>query len=344
MYKSDLNNILPEFILTKFMEFYTMNVILGIDIAKSKFDVALLIDDKIKHKEYPNNHSGFTALKKWLSLKGVSKIHACMEATGVYGEALAHYLYSLGHDVSIVNPMKIKGFAQSSLSRNKTDKADAKIIAQFCAVLSPQVWHPELEHVKYLQELVKRYDDLVAIQQQEKNRLDSASVSVLQNIKEVINHLHAQVDKVKKQITDLINKNPDLKNKKNLLDTIPGIGENTIAKILAFIGDTSRFDSAKHLAAFVGLSPKNRQSGSSIHGKTQLCKAGNKVLRRALYFPAIVAKKHNPIIKDFCERLAANNKSTMAIICAAMRKLVHIIYGVLKSGLPFNENLAISNQ
>lgn len=320
-----------------------MSAILGIDIAKHKFDVVLLIDNKIKHKEYANNHKGFVALEKWLALKEISKVHACMEATGVYGEALAHYLYDLGHDVSIVNPTKIKGFAQSSLSRNKTDKADAKIIAQFCAALSPQVWHPEPKHIKHLQELVKRYDDLVAMQQQEKNRLDSASYAIVQNIKEVISHLQEQIDRIKKQITDLIDENPDLKDKKRLLDTIPGVGENTAAKILAFIGDTSRFDSAKHLAAFVGLSPKNRQSGSSIHGKARLCKAGNKVLRRALYFPAIVAKKHNPVIKDFCARLAANNKNKMAIICAAMRKLVHIIYGVLKSGKPFNQDLAIGN-
>ena len=120
------------------------------------------------------------------------------------------------------------------------------------------------------------------------------------------------------------------------MNSIPGIGKATIAQVLAFIEDISRFKNAKQIAAFVGLNPKQHTSGSSVRGRTRISKTGNAVLRKAFYMPALTAKLHNPIIKQFCDRLKHNGKNGKAIICAAMRKLIHIIYGVLKSGLPFN--------
>ena len=114
--------------------------ILGIDIAKRKFDVALMVNNTVKHKVFQNNAPGFSNLRAWLAAKNITQVHACLEATGIYGDKLAAFLYKQSHTVSVVNPLKIKSFAQSTLSRNKTDKADARIIAQFCKVMQPTAW------------------------------------------------------------------------------------------------------------------------------------------------------------------------------------------------------------
>jgi transposase len=115
---------------------------LGIDIAKVKFDCALLVNEKFKHKVFKNNPEGYAELSAWLTKLGVSLVHACMEATGIYGEELATFLHNAGHTVSVVNPARIKGFAQSMARRTKTDKVDAKVIAHFCQALQPVPWSP----------------------------------------------------------------------------------------------------------------------------------------------------------------------------------------------------------
>ena len=316
-----------------------MNAILGIDIAKKKFDIALLINNKISHKVYTNNQNGFSMLSKFLAGKNIDKVHACLEATGTYGEALATYLHQQGHSVSVVNPTRIKGFAQSNLCRNKTDKVDAKTIANFCAALKPEIWQPTPDHIKTLQLLVKRYDQLLDMKQQEANRLSSLSdneAAITPMIKETISYLETQISAITAKIDDFINNNTDLKNKKILLKSIPGVGKITIHKVLAFIGQPEMFGSVKKIVAFLGLNPKLCQSGSSINRKTRISKTGNADLRKAFYFPAIVAMRYNLVIKAFCARLASNGKAKMLIIGAAMRKLIHIIYGVLKSNKPFD--------
>lgn len=151
-----------------------------------------------------------------------------------------------------------------------------------------------------------------------------------------------EINTIKKEISSRIDKNPELLSKKELLLTISGIGEATIAQILAFIGSIEDFKTAKQLAAFIGLNPKNRQSGTSVRGVSRLSKIGDARLRKAFYMPAIVAKRYNPAIKNFCARLQQSGKPNMLIIGAAMRKLVHIIYGVLKSRKPFDATLAMA--
>lgn len=311
----------------------------GIDIAKRKFDVALLVGGKTKSKVYKNNKEGFEALHKWLKSKGISKAHICLEATGIYGNALANYMHNKSHIVSIVNPARIKGFAVSEGNRNKTDKLDAIVIMKFCKSAKPIQWIPPEKHIQVMTDLVRRLDDLASIRQQEKNRLESASEDIAIRIKMVIAFLDKEIQEIKKQIKQHINTNKELKSKSLLLDSIAGIGDITIAKSLAFIGQPEKFKNAKQLAAFVGVSPKQHKSGSSVNKKARMCKTGNANMRCALYFPAIVAKRYNPIIKTFAERLKKNGKSKMVIIGAIMRKLVHIIYGVLKSGRPFNASL-----
>lgn len=314
-------------------------MVVGIDVSKKKFDAALFVGGKKKSKAFPNTAEGFASFSRWLSGHGVEKAHACMEATGTYGGRLAACLHGAGHVVSVVNPARIKGFAQGELSRTKTDKADAALIARFCASMRPEAWEPPAPGSKELQALARRLEALNDMLTQEKNRLAVAEEVVLPSIEGVIRHLKEEIHKTRRLIRDSVDQNPDLRGKRELLESIPGIGAVTSAMILAEFGDVERFGNARRMASFCGLAPKHRESGSSVRGKSRMSKIGSSRIRRALYMPALVAMKHNPVVAAFCERLRGYGKPKMVIVGAAMRKLTHIIFGVLNSGRPFDPSV-----
>ena len=312
----------------------------GIDIAKKKFDVAVLLGEKVKSAAFHNTADGFGVFDRWLTKLGLERVHACMEATGTYGEELALYLHRAGHVVSVVNPAKIKGFAQSELSRTKTDKADAALIARFCRAMRPEVWQPTAPEVKELQSLVRRLESLNDMLTQERNRLPITHGMASASIERTISHLETEIQSTRRLIREHIDQDPDLRGKRDLLESIPGIGPATSAMILAEFGDVARFNEARRMASFCGLTPRHRQSGSSVRGKSMMSKTGSSRIRRALYMPALAAIRYNPVIIAFRTRLLANGKSKMVIVGAVMRKLVHIIFGVLKSGKPFDPAIA----
>jgi transposase len=216
---------------------------LGLDVAKLKFNACLVrAGGKLRHKVFANHPHGFAQLRDWLNQLGAPQVHACLEATGTYGDALATYLHEQAHLVSVVNRAAIKAYAQSRLSRTKTDRVDAAMIAGFCSERRPPEW----------------------------------------------------------------------------------------------------YRSARQVAAFAGLVPRERQSGASVRGRVRLSKIGNSRLRRALYFPAITALRCSPFFQAWAEGLHKRGKSKMAVIGAVMRKLVHLAYGVLKTGKPFDPEWAKS--
>jgi transposase len=314
------------------------NTILGIDISKAKFDAALILGGKVKTKKFNNTSKGFVELKQWLANKSVFTTKVCMEATGGYEVSLAEYLYDNGFKVSVVNPARIKGFAMSRLSRVKTDKADCELIAYFCEAMKPDLWQPIPRHIQELQQWIRRLDILIANKTQESNRMKGAAPEVIGRIQRHIDFLNTEIQEVEQLIADHIKQHKDLEDKNKLLASIPGIGAKTIAIVLAFLS-IENFDSAKQVAAFVGLNPKPRQSGSSVRGIGIISKTGDADLRKAFYMPAVVSLRFNPIIKSFAERLRSAGKPKMVVVIAAMRKLLHIIYGVLKNSFPFNANI-----
>ena len=314
-----------------------LSPVLGIDIAKEKIEVALLVSDKVKNKSFKNSGDGFEGLAFWLKKLGIERVHACLEATGNYGENLAIFLHEAGHTVSIINPARVKGFAQSELVRTKTDKIDAGVIARFCLAMKPEPWAPPSPEIRALRALVRRADSLLDMLTQEKNRLGTAHESILPLIKEHIAYLEKENKKIRDQIADLIDRNPELKRKKDLLASIPGIGKATTAILLAELDDLRKFRHVRELVAFIGLAPRETLSGSSIKGKPRLCKTGHARLRKALYMPALVSIRYNLMIA-FYERLRERGKNGKVIVCAIMRKLVHIIFGVLKSGKKYDPN------
>lgn len=310
--------------------------ILGIDIAKKKFDVALFVADKYKHKTVANSPAGFEELSAWLQRNGAGTVHACMEATGILWEALATYLHDAGHLVSVVNPAKIKKFGEAELSRTKTDKADAKLIARFCEAMKPALWQPQPVEIRALQALGRRRDALVAMRTQELNREISTDPTVNSSIESVIAFLNREIERVTRLIKDHIDNHPDLKRKRDLLKSIPGVGDITAEAILSEVNGFENFQKIEQVVAYMGLSPKEKSSGSSVRGKSALCKTGNARLRRALYMPALVASQRNPAVKALYNRLKANSKNGMIIACACMKKLLHIMFGVIKNNQPFD--------
>jgi transposase len=310
--------------------------ILGIDIAKKKFDVALYVAGKYKHKTVPNSASGFEELSAWLHRNGIEKVHACMEATGIFWQPLATYLHEAGQVVSVVNPLRIKKFGEAELSRTKTDKADARLIARFCERMTPTSWQPESPEIKTLQALGRRRDALVAMRTQELNRDMSTDPSVNSSIETVIAFLDQEIDRVSRLIKDHIDKHPDLKRKRELLKSIPGVGDITAEAVLSETNGFENFRRIEQVVAYIGLSPQEKSSGTSVRGQARLCKMGSARLRRILYMPALVALQHNPAVKALYTRLKEKSKNGMIIACACMKKLLHIMFGVIKNNQPFD--------
>jgi len=315
-----------------------LEAVVGVDIAKKKFDIALFMEGKFKHKTCLNTRQGFEELSQWLKRQGVERVHVCMEATGTYGDEIATYMHDAGHTVSIVNPARIKGFAQGELLRTKNDKVYAALIARFCVAMNPEAWTPPAPKIRRLQSLVKRADALIVMLTQEQNRLGTAHETVESSIKEHIGYLDQEIEKLKRQITEHINSDPNLKTKRHLLSSIPGIGEATIAVIMSALHIFEGVDRVQKTVSSIGLAPREMISGSSIKGKPRICKVGHARLRKALFMPVLVAMRYNPVMIDFCSRLRRKGKNGKVIVCAILRKLVHLIYGILKSGKPFDPN------
>ncbi len=195
--------------------------------------------------------------------------------------------------------------------------------------------------MRALQALVRHLATLETAKQQADNRLREAAALpdlVVAQLTSQRDLMVQQIDPLKAAIQDHIDHFPDLKRQRDLMDSIPGIGKLTAAKLLAECRSVSRFDDVRQLVAFAGLNPAHHQSGSSIKKKTTISKTGNSAIRAALYMPAVCAKRHNPLLRPVAQRLLARGYCEMQVITAVMRKLLHLVFGVLKSGKPFDPN------
>jgi transposase len=331
----------------------SMQAVLGIDVSKATVDVALFLPEtKNETKQmtatFENTKKGFKRLQQWLIRQNKQPLHACLEATGRYGEAIAEYLFACGYQVSVVNPSRIYAYSRSKLRRSKTDKSDALLIADFCLTQHPPLWSPSTEHQQELQELSRQLDDLKTSRQRVSNRLGSGirSKTVKKLLQEQLDLLDGQVRHLEEEIEKHIADDEQTQSSFELLLSIPGIGPVTAAKFLAEVPDIRLFESADQLAAYAGLVPRHHLSGSSVRGRSTLAKTGNAFLRTAFYMPALSAERFNPLIANLAQRLrsASIPKSRMTIVAAIMHKLLVLSYGVLKSARPFDPNFAISRQ
>lgn len=320
---------------------------LGVDVAKKKLDCLLLDSSsgKVKSKVVDNTAAGFATLLEWLGKQKASELHVVMEPTGMYHEAAALALADAGLIVSLVNPAQLRAFAQGLGVKTKTDKQDSTVLAKFGATQKPAPWQPPSMSARRLKALLARRDAVADDLQREHNRQEAADFSltpdaVKESIAQSIAFLEAELKRFEKMIASHIDDDPDLRNNKDLLETIPGVGPRVATHMTTlFAGRT--FDSAEQLAAYLGLVPVEWQSGTSVRGRPRMSKAGPAHLRKVLYMPAVVARRCNPHIKALNERLMAKGKSKMAAIGAAMRKLAHLCFGVVHSGKPYDPKFAM---
>ncbi|MFA7097863.1 MAG: transposase [Gammaproteobacteria bacterium] len=321
-----------------------MRFYLGIDVSKAKLDCCLLdvASGKRKSKSVENSAAGAASLLAWCAKHQAlpGDVHVVMEPTGVYHERAALALTDAGLTVSLVNPLHLRRFADSLGALRKTDAADAAVLARFGRERQPEPWQPPRPAVHQLQALLARRDALARDLRRERNRLEQAALGkapqlVLDSIGNSIKHLDKQLRTLEQAISDHIDQDPDLRQRRELLLSIPGVGDRLAHRFTALLGD-GRFDSAEQLAAYLGLIPVEWQSGTSVRAPARLSKKGPAHIRALLYLPAVVAKQHNAHVRALYERLLARGKSKMAAIGAAMRKLVHLCFGVVKSGQPYS--------
>jgi transposase len=323
-----------------------MSRIIGIDVAKHSFDLAtVLANGKYRTRaRLGNDPAGFEQLRQWLQAHATPDSWVVMEATGIYHEALAEYVHGLGYRVSVLNPAQVASYARSQLQRVKTDRVDAKLIASYGQRHADQLraWQPDPPALKRLRALVRRLQDLQEMAQMERNRLDVAEASVQASIRRVLDHVQAQIEQIQREIDDHLDNDPTLRGQRDLLVSIDGIGQKTSALLLAELGQLQRFGDAGAVTAFAGLNPRLQESGKH-RGCVRISRMGSARLRAGLYMPALVALTHNPALQALKQRLKARGKTAKQIICAAMRKLLCIAYGVLKSGQPFDPRRALAH-
>ena len=322
----------------------------GCDVSKKKLDLALLVSMeplKLRSKVVENNQPGWMALIDWARRQvdcAPSELHVVMEATGAYHEAAAYALTHAGVQVSVVNPAQVRDFAKGLAVRSKTDAADRAVLARYGAVVKPPLWQAPPAEIVELKGLTGRLQVIEEELARENNRLEKAQVSVTSQV--VLDSLHKnlafleqQKRELERRINDHIDGHPQLKHDRELLESIPAIGPKTACRMLCVL-HSRPFRSAASVAAYLGLVPVQHQSGTSVYKPPRLSKAGPSRMRAAIYMPAIVASRVNPDVRAHYERLVAQGKSKMSALGAAMRKLVHICFGVLKNQRPYRSNVA----
>ncbi len=304
--------------------------VLGIDVSKEDFHACLLQATGHAKKSFGNGAAGYQQLLKWLKNRGCTEVHACMEATGAYWLGLASALHRAAARVSVVNPSRTAMFARSQLRRTKTDRVDAEMIAQFCKTQTPSSWSPPAPETLELRGLLSYRDQLVGDQVRLKQMVKQVHVGkdLRQLYAKQLKSLESAIKAIEPALRKLLKAHPALQEQVESLRTIAGIGFLTAVSIVAKL-PIERLRNGKAAAAYIGVTPRERQSGTSVNGKPHICKTGNASLRRDLYMPALVAIRFNPILRSFAEQLQGRGKAPKVVIVAVMRKLIVLAFTML---------------
>ena len=312
-------------------------IFVGIDVSKDKLDVCVLGPNGVLDSfVVKSNKAGYTQLLARVNKRGESALF-CMEATGSYHYGVGFYLLDNYQHVSVENPATVKYYGLSISALQKTDKADAKLLARYAKERRPEPWKLSEPKIRELLFLSKRMDDLNKLTNQESNRLENESLPalVVRGIKKNIKSFAAELKVLLDEIQKILSECEVLKKTYELLVSIPGVGLRAAVGFMASFPDLSQFSTAEDLASACGLNPRLRRSGSSVNGQTRISKRGSAHMRKLFYLPALVAVRHNPAVKPFYEKLVAKGKPKKSALIACERKLLMICYGVVKSGKPF---------
>ncbi len=317
---------------------------IGVDVSKNKLDCMWVRDleaGKVKPKVFPNRQDQYRELLHWLERntgETPEGLHVYLEATGIYHEPLAYWLHDQGVQVHVLNPAQVRSHAKGMGVRNKTDRKDSMMLARYGIERAPRRWQPEPPEVRELKRLLSRLEALEQDMRREENRLEKARFSedtlAQASIDNVLQALREEHRRLQQQIDDHFDAHHHLKRDRTLLESIPGIGRVLSASMTAALRSRA-FTSARQAAAFHGLAPVLEESGTTVRRPSRLAKIGSSRLRKALYMAVVVATRYNPDVRHQHQRLLTRGKAKMSAIGAAMRKLLHIAFGVLKSQTPY---------
>jgi transposase len=324
----------------------------GIDISKDTFTACVCRSDFSGNEylsetvDFKNLKTGYNQLVKWSRKITDPSIEVVfvMEATGVYYENLAHHLHKLNLPVSVLLANKVKHFAKSLNIKTKTDQVDARIIARLGAERKLSLWEPPPEIFKLLKDLTRAYTELIRERTAFKNRLHAMSSgykphpAIIKSNKAIIKKLTEQSEKIKEEIRKLIYSEEWLASRVDKVLTIKGVGLMTIASVLA---ETQGFEFVKNirqLCSYAGYDVVQRESGTSVMGKTKISKKGNGRIRAALHFPALQAARHSPTMKSTYDKINQNKPCKMVGATALQRKILVLIYTLWKKEEVFLED------
>lgn len=310
-----------------------MRKCIGIDVAKKFFDVHILATGQ--DERFSNDDKGIQQCLQRCQQESSELI--VMEATGGYESLLAGTLQAEGLAVAVVNPRRIRDFAKASGQMAKTDRLDAQIIARYGAILEPKPTEQISDNARKLKALVSRRHQLVQMHTAECNRTEHAmDKEIKSSLATVVRTIEKQIEKINKQITDHIDRQPELKQRAESLKTVPGIGETTANMLVTELPELGRYN-RRQIAALVGVAPMNRDSGM-FRGK-RMTGGGRRHVRARLFMPTLVAVQYNPVLKKYYQKLIQQQgKCKMVALTAVMRKLLCIMNTMLKNNQKWNEN------
>jgi transposase len=304
---------------------------IGIDVAKDSLDVAWTTGDVPSRHSAVNSPAGITSLID--ELPAADQACVVVEATGGYERSLVTALVEAGYRVAVVNPRQVRDFAKALGILAKTDRIDALVLSRFGHQVRPRVLEEDPSQRAELMQLVARRRQLVELRTMESNRLGQAAARVAQNsIRHVIRLLEKEIDQLEAAIAMLLDSDDDWRAKIELLSTVPGVAKVTSATLVAEVPELGRLN-RQAIAALVGLAPFNDDSGR--HRGTRRIAGGRSAVRHVLYMAALSARRCNPVIHAFAQRLAAQGKKPKVIITACMRKLLVILNTMLKNNTPW---------
>jgi transposase len=314
-------------------------------VSKKTLDTNCARGQRKQAKIFENSPDGWKLMLAWLKAMGSKQAHVCMEATGHHSLGVALALHDAGHVVSVVNPAQIRDFARTKLGRNKTDKVDAALIREYAGLFGPAPWTPPPPAMRRLCELQTVRAGIISNRAEWKNRLGSGlgDSTATQLATATIEHFTRQLEALDQAIGETIDEDVTLRGRRDLLLSVIGVGETLAASLLVEMPEPGVLRRSGEMVAYAGLNPSHHRSGTSIDRPTRISKIGNAKLRSALYMPALSAMRFNPAVAALAARLKeAGRLKPKQIVVAAMRKLLVICFGVLKTGKPFDPAIAMS--
>lgn len=311
----------------------------GIDIAKLTFVAALRFSrERFLKARFDNNPSGFRTLRTWLKAHGAGgTLRIAVESTNTYAEALLEWLYAGRYELYLLNAEQVAHYARSCGQRNKTDPADALIIAAFIATHDATPWQPPPPEQKDLRSLTRARAQVVATSKTLALQLQTATAPARPHLQALLAAARRTLVALGREIAAHLRKHPQLGEKVRRLMTFKSIGMVTAAIAIAELPPITPGTDPRTITAWAGMTPRRYQSGPR-EWTTRLCRKGNVHLRQALYMPALVAKRHNPLLRDYALKLEARGKSHGAILGALSHKMLRIIVGLLRSNSDFDPN------